>query len=66
LAGRRNQTRKGLTMCDFSLQHAKSRPAVVADKLGSRLIKSTIRGQLQGRRRLNSFEPACRIVWRYA
>jgi hypothetical protein len=35
LAGRRNQTRKGLTMCDFSLQHAKSRPAVVADKLVS-------------------------------
>src|ERR1700745_1197194 len=35
-ASRRNQTRKGaLTMCDFSLQHAKSRPAVVADKLVS-------------------------------
>jgi len=31
-----SQTRKGaLTMCDFSLQHAKSRPAVVADKLVS-------------------------------
>ena len=30
------ETRKGpLTMCDFSLQHAKSRPAVVADKLVS-------------------------------
>jgi hypothetical protein len=30
------QTRKGVpTMCDFSLQHAKSRPAVVADKLVS-------------------------------
>jgi hypothetical protein len=26
---------RGLTMCDFSLQHAKSRPAVVADKLVS-------------------------------
>jgi hypothetical protein len=35
LACRRNQTRKGLTMCDFSLLHAKSRPAVVADKLVS-------------------------------
>src|ERR1700720_4929276 len=31
----RNQTRKGLIMCDFSLQHAKSRPAVVAYKLVS-------------------------------
>jgi hypothetical protein len=31
-----NQTReRGLIMCDFSLQHAKSRPAVVADKLVS-------------------------------
>jgi hypothetical protein len=26
---------RGLIMCDFSLQHAKSRPAVVADKLVS-------------------------------
>src|SRR3974377_443643 len=32
----RRKPRKGpLTMCDFSLQHAKSRPAVVADKLVS-------------------------------
>ena len=30
--------------------------------LGSRLIKSTIPGRLPGRRRLNSFGPACRIV----
>jgi hypothetical protein len=29
------EPRKGSTMCDFSLQHAKSRPAVVADKLVS-------------------------------
>jgi hypothetical protein len=29
------EPKKGSTMCDFSLQHAKSRPAVVADKLVS-------------------------------
>jgi len=29
------EPRKGSIMCDFSLQHAKSRPAVVADKLVS-------------------------------
>ena len=29
------EPKKGTTMCDFSLQHAKSRPAVVADKLVS-------------------------------
>ena len=39
---------------------------IFAAVLGSRLIKSTIRGRLQGRRMLNSFGRACRIVWRCA
>src|SRR3974377_1717590 len=34
-ASRRKPGKGSLTMCDFSLQHAKSRPAVVADKLVS-------------------------------
>jgi bifunctional enzyme CysN/CysC len=36
--------------------------AELAIILGSRLIKSTIPGRLQGRLKLNSFGPACRIA----
>jgi hypothetical protein len=36
------------------------RGLAIPDKLGSRLIKSTIQGRRRGRQRRDSFAPACR------
>ena len=50
-----------------SLEEAKFMASVIYEGiLGSRLIKSTKRGQLQGRRTPDSFWPVCRIVLRCA